>query len=102
MVSNIIALADDDWKKLILDCLQSDTTSGKVETIRKRATRFFIIKNSLFKKVYNLPYLKCLGSAKAYNMFREIHEGICGNHIGSRLGTPSGILLVNNEKKQIW
>lgn len=72
MVATITTLADDDYRKT------------KKDTIRKRTVRFLIIYKNLFKKGYNVSYLKYLGLVKPHDSLREIHEGICGNHIGSR------------------
>lgn len=84
MVTTITTIAYDDWRKPIVEFLQFGTISGKMKKVRKRAPRFLIIDDNLFKKCYNLPYLKCLGSMDAYNILRETHEGVCGNHTGSR------------------
>ena len=31
-----------------------------------------------------MPYLKCVNEEEAKYILEEIHEGICGNHIGPR------------------
>ena len=31
-----------------------------------------------------MPILKCVGREDASYVLREVHEGICGNHIGAR------------------
>ena len=30
------------------------------------------------------PFLKCVGKEDANYILREVHKGICGNHIGAR------------------
>ncbi|KAM1797483.1 hypothetical protein ACFXTH_031673 [Malus domestica] len=37
-----------------------------------------------YKRGFNLLYLRCLTSAEAEIVLREIHEGVCGDHAGSR------------------
>ena len=57
------------------------------ETARKlkvRAVRFVLIKYVLYKRGFSRPYLRCLGNEEADYVTREVHEGICGNHSGSR------------------
>ena len=31
-----------------------------------------------------MPILKCVGKEDANYILKEVHEGICGNHIGAR------------------
>ena len=31
-----------------------------------------------------MPILKCVGKEDANYILREVHEGICGNHIGAQ------------------
>ena len=57
------------------------------ETARKlkvQAVRFVLIKYVLYKRGFSRPYLRCLGNEEADYITREVHEGICGNHSGSR------------------
>ena len=32
----------------------------------------------------SIPIIKCVGKEDANYVLREVHEGICGNHIGAR------------------
>ena len=43
-----------------------------------------MIKDVLYKRGFSRPYLRCLGTEEADYIIREVHEGICGNHLGSR------------------
>ncbi|XP_073153623.1 uncharacterized protein [Henckelia pumila] len=52
--------------------------------LRVRAARFTIIDGELYKRGFSSPYLKCLTPAKGNYVLREIHEGICGNHLADR------------------
>ncbi|KAK3005272.1 hypothetical protein RJ639_016459 [Escallonia herrerae] len=38
----------------------------------------------LYKKSFSLPYLKCLTPKEADYALQEVHEGICGQHLGGR------------------
>ena len=49
-----------------------------------RSARFVLIKDVLYKRGFSRPYLRCLGTKEADYVMREIHEGICGNHSGSK------------------
>ncbi|KAM1545223.1 hypothetical protein ACFX10_045593 [Malus domestica] len=52
--------------------------------IRYKATRYLIINDQLYKRGFNLPYLRCLTPTEAETVLREIHEGVCEDHAGSR------------------
>ena len=45
---------------------------------------FVLIKDILYKRGFFRLYLRCLSFEEADYVMREIHEGVCGNHSGSR------------------
>jgi hypothetical protein len=57
----------------------------KARQIRMRFTRYTWAGNTLYKRGYTLPFLKCLAKAEADYVMREIHEGVCGSHGGSQM-----------------
>ena len=57
---------------------------GEAKKIRKRATRFTILNDALYKRGFSMPYLKCVDADKAKYILEEIHGGVCGNHAGPR------------------
>ncbi|KAM1967413.1 hypothetical protein ACFX15_042475 [Malus domestica] len=61
--------------------LPNDKVQAK--QIRYKATRYLIINDQLYKRGFNLPYLRYLTSAEAETVLREIHEGVCEDHAGS-------------------
>ena len=52
--------------------------------IRTRSARFTNHKGSLYKRGFFTPKLKCIEGKDTEYVLREVHEGICGNHIGAR------------------
>ena len=52
--------------------------------LKVQAARFILIKDVLYKRGFSRPYLRCLGNEEADYVMREVHEGICRNHSGSR------------------
>ena len=52
--------------------------------IRARSARFSNHKGSLYKRGFFTPFLKCIAGEDTEYVLREVHEGICGNHIGAR------------------
>ena len=56
----------------------------EVAKIRTRSARFTNHKGSLYKRGFFTPILKCIAGKDIEYVLREVHEGICGNHIGAR------------------
>ena len=49
--------------------------------IRARSARFTNHKGSLYKRGFFTPILKCIAGKDTEYLLREVHEGICWNHI---------------------
>ncbi|XP_073022575.1 uncharacterized protein [Primulina eburnea] len=86
---NILCLEGQEpsWKDEILAYLKHNDLPQDPAVARKlrvRAARFTIIDGELYKRGYSQPFLKCLTPSKADYVLREIHEGICGNHLGGK------------------
>ena len=62
--------------------LPQDTTEAK--KVRKRAARFTILNDTLYKRGFSMPYLKCVDEEEAKYILEEIHQGVCGDHTGPR------------------
>ena len=76
-----------NWTTLVVSYLKDDTLPNDKKVARKlkvQAARFVLTKDVLYKKDFSQPYLRCLNSEEADYVIREVHEGICGNHSGSR------------------
>ena len=52
--------------------------------VRKRAARFTIVNNTLYKRGFSKPYLKCVDEEEAKYILEEIHEGVYGDHADPR------------------
>ena len=51
---------------------------------RKRVAKFTILNDTLYKRGFSMPYLKCVDEEEAKYILEEIHEGVCGDHAGPR------------------
>ena len=51
--------------------------------LKIQAVRFVVIKDVLYKRGFSRLYLRCLGPEEADYVMKEVHERICGNHLGS-------------------
>ena len=52
--------------------------------MRKRAARFTILNDILYKRGFSMPYLKCVDEEEAKYILKEIHEGVCRDYMGPR------------------
>ncbi|GKV17112.1 hypothetical protein SLEP1_g27656 [Rubroshorea leprosula] len=52
--------------------------------LRKKASRYTLVNGVLYKRSFSLPLLRCLSPYEAEYALREVHEGVCGSHVGAR------------------
>ena len=73
---------DPIWEYIIDESLPDDPKEAA--KIRTRSSKFTNHKGSLYKRGFFTPILKCIAGKDTEYVLREVHEGICGNHIGAR------------------
>jgi ribonuclease HI len=74
-------LAEDDWRKEIVDYLENP--SRKVaRKLRYKAIKFVLLDGRLFYKSFGV-LLQCLGQEEEKEMMSEVHDGLCGAHQSS-------------------
>ena len=56
----------------------------EAKKIKKRAARFTILNDELYKRGFSQPYLRCVEEEEAKYVLEEVHEGICGDHMGAK------------------
>ena len=87
-VTNVnCASAESNWMTPIRAYIQEGMlldNPPEARKLRMRASKFTILQDTLYKKGYSLPLLRCLSLREANYSLREIHEGICGNYSGER------------------
>ena len=75
------------WRDLIWDYLidgRLPDDPKKASKIRTRSARFTNHRGSLYKRGFFTPILKCIAGKDTDYVLREVHEGVCRNHIGAR------------------
>ena len=68
------------WMTPIISFLQDVHLPQNVEEaikIKRRAARFTILNDTLYKRGFSMPYLKCVDKEEAKYILKEIHEGVC-------------------------
>ena len=73
---------DPIWNYIVDGSLPDDLKEAA--KIRARSARFTNHKGSLYKRGFFTPFLKFISGEDTKYVLREVHEGICGNHIGAR------------------
>ena len=71
----------------IVSFLQDERLPQDIEEakkIKKRAAKFTILNDTLYKRGLSMPYLKCVDEDEAKYILEEIHEGVCGDHAGPK------------------
>ncbi|GJV08823.1 reverse transcriptase domain-containing protein [Tanacetum coccineum] len=72
----------------------------KARAVRRKASRYVVINETLYKKSFLGPWLRCVGPIQANYVLIEIHEGSCSMHSGPRSVVAkaiwTGYLLANS------
>lgn len=87
MVVNSITKDKESWMTLLLKYLTCSFTPKNEEEkqmVRKRASKFTIVAGKLYKMGRETRMLRCLGEDETNLVLLEVHEGVCGSHIGGR------------------
>ncbi|GKB72867.1 reverse transcriptase domain-containing protein [Tanacetum coccineum] len=76
----------DSWMTPIHEYLTNETLPAKKKgkSDKRKSQRFALINGMLYKKSFLGPWLRCVGPSQANYVLREIHEGSCSMHAGTR------------------
>ena len=86
-VPTFVIQSTSSWMTLIVSFLQDGRLPQDAEEakkIKKRAARFTILNDTLYKKGFSMTYLKCVNEDEAKYILEEIHEGVCGDYVDPR------------------
>jgi len=78
---------ESNWTTPLISYLRNGMLPDGKDATRKlkvQASQFVLIKDVLYKRGFSHLYLRCLSLEKADYVMREVHEGICGNHLGAQ------------------
>ncbi|GKU95991.1 hypothetical protein SLEP1_g9277 [Rubroshorea leprosula] len=75
------------WTTPLINYMQSgelpeDPSAAKLT--KRKAAHFTLLDNRLYKRAASMPLLRCLTPYEVEYAVREVHEGVCGTHIGGR------------------
>ena len=78
---------EENWMTLIVSYLKDGMLLKRKDEARKlkvKSTRYVLMDEVLYKRVFSQPYLRCLAPNEANYVLRGVHEGACGNHSRAR------------------
>ncbi|GJY17642.1 reverse transcriptase domain-containing protein [Tanacetum coccineum] len=58
--------------------------ADRARAVKRKAHRYSVVNGILYKKSFLGPWLRCVGPLQANYVLREIHEGSCSMHAGTR------------------
>lgn len=73
------------WAKQIIKYLKNGEfpeDKEKTKKVKIWSSRYLLLNDTLYKRSFTLPLLRCLLEEEADYVLQEIHEGICGSHSG--------------------
>ncbi|CAN1313102.1 Transposon Tf2-8 polyprotein [Linum perenne] len=76
-----------DWRTPIRAFIETDALPADralATKVRRRAARCILLDGEMYRKSSAGPYLRCLNDEEASFTLREIHQGVCGMHIGAK------------------
>nr|XP_027118429.1 uncharacterized protein K02A2.6-like [Coffea arabica] len=74
---------------------QGELPEDRVESrkLQRKAIRYTLQQNLLYKRSYLNPWLRCITPEKGERILQDIHEGLCGAHVGYRMLIKKALLL---------
>jgi ribonuclease HI len=87
-----VMVLGEDWREAFIDFIQDqrlpagiDARSAEAARVLRRSKGFVLVDGKLYRHGARSGVLmKCVIKEDGYDILREIHEGVCGNHAASR------------------
>jgi len=92
----VISAEAEGWMTPIIKYLTgsfSPKSDEETQAVKRRAAKFTMVADKLYKMGRATPMPRCLGEEETELVLLEVHEGVCGSHIGGRSLTAK---LANN------
>ncbi|XP_071927641.1 uncharacterized protein [Coffea arabica] len=94
-VSTAVIQVVSSWMDPVIQYLaQGELPPDRTEArkILLKSQRYVLTQGILYRKSYLQPWLRCVTPEEGNYVLRELHEGICGNHVGPRVLAKKGML----------
>jgi hypothetical protein len=81
----------EDWREAYIEFIRDhrlpagmDARSAEAARVMRRSKGFVLVVNKLYRcGARSGVLMKCVTKEDGYDILREIHEGVCGNHAAS-------------------
>jgi len=84
------------YKRYLADgALPVEPEEGK--KVKRNAARYTLVHGVLFRHGFTHPILTCVSGDECARIMAELHEGICGSHVGGR-SLASKVFLANSKR----
>ncbi|XP_027158648.1 uncharacterized protein LOC113760293 [Coffea eugenioides] len=86
----------DTWMGPLIRFLsQGELPEDRTESrkLQRKAARCALRQNLLYKRLYLGPWLRCITPEEGERILQDIHEGLCGAHVGYRMLVKKALLL---------
>nr|XP_027063058.1 uncharacterized protein LOC113689487 [Coffea arabica] len=86
----------DTWMGPLIRFLsRGELPEDRVESrkLQRKAARYAIRQNLPYKRSYLGPWLRCITPEEGERILQDIHEGLCGAHVGYRMLVKKALLL---------
>jgi ribonuclease HI len=88
-----VMMLGEDWRETYVDFIRDqrlpagkDTKSTVAARVMRKSKGFVLVDNKVYRRGARSGVLmKCVTGEDNYDIMREIHEGVCGNHAASRM-----------------
>ena len=87
----------NSWMTPIVSFLQDrhlPQNTKEAKKVKKRAARFTILNDTLYKRGFSMPYLRCVDEEEAKYILEEIHEGICEDHASPNYSLVNKVIRI--------
>jgi hypothetical protein len=87
-----VMMLGEDWREAYIDFIRDhrlpagmDARSAEAARVMRRSKGFVLVDSKLYRRgARSSVLMKCVTKEDGYDILREIHEGVCGNHAASR------------------
>jgi hypothetical protein len=98
-----VMMLGEDWRETYIDFIRDqrlpvgmDARSIETACVIRRSKGFVLVDNKLYwHGTRSGVLMKCVTGEDGYDILREIHEGVCGNHAASRTLVGSWFLVAH-------
>jgi len=77
----------EDWRAPITRYIRSGelpSDPSEKTKLKRRACSFTLVEETLYKRGFITPFIKCLRPDQTQEVLADVHDGICGPHLDAK------------------